>query len=82
MLHKEHILTKQYGGITNKKENSQRCVKELNGGKMLNSLMIQYGSGRQTAAPKPQYADHCSMETRSLNLKTKDFKKHNHKTKT
>lgn len=51
MLHKEHILTKQYGGITNKKENSQRCVKELNGGKMLNSLMIQYGSGRQTAVP-------------------------------
>lgn len=44
MLHKEHILTKQYGGITNKNENSQRCVKELNGGKMLNYLMIQYGN--------------------------------------
>lgn len=63
MLHKEHILTKQYGGITNKKEKSQWCVKELNGGKMLN---ISWSS----------------METRSLNLKPKDFKKHNHKTKT
>lgn len=29
MLHKENILTKLYGGTTNKKENSQRCVKEI-----------------------------------------------------
>lgn len=33
MLHRENILTKQYGGITNKKENSKRCEKEIKGGK-------------------------------------------------
>lgn len=62
MLHKENILINYYGGITNRTKNTQRCVEEIYGGKMLTTAW-------------------CSVGKISLDLKPKDIKKHNHKTK-